>query len=160
MTPGWQERPGRLGATPARPPHRLRRAQRRRFANHQRRARTSVASIATRASSWPAQPYCVGSSGAESSRSTAPRYPDEPDRTGVRGGAAGARPILDAVRLTHFRRLMDDEFGAVRAGSIARDHVFSALDGRTVDEALEAGAEPRDVWRAVCREFDVPAERR
>lgn len=64
------------------------------------------------------------------------------------------------MRLTHFRRLMDDEFGAIRAGSIARDHVFSALGSRTADEALEAGEEPRDVWRAVCAEFEVPAERR
>lgn len=77
-----------------------------------------------------------------------------------RGGGAAARPTLGGVRLTHFRQLMDDEFGAVRAGSIARDHVFSALDGRTVAEALEAGAEPRDVWRAVCAEFEVPADRR
>lgn len=55
---------------------------------------------------------------------------------------------------------MDDEFGAVRAGSIARDHVFSALGDRSVEQALEAGEEPRDVWRAVCAEFEVPAERR
>ena len=64
------------------------------------------------------------------------------------------------MRLTHFRRLMGEEFGAVRAGSIARDHVFSALDGRTVEQALEAGVEPREVWRAVCAEFEVPPERR
>jgi hypothetical protein len=62
--------------------------------------------------------------------------------------------------LTHFRQLMADEFGAVRAGSISRDHVFAALDGRTVDQALEDGEEPREVWRAVCAEFEVPAERR
>lgn len=77
-----------------------------------------------------------------------------PRRAGV------ARPTLGGVRLTHFRQLMDEEFGAVRAGSIARDHVFSALDGRTVAEALEAGDEPRAVWRVVCAEFDVPTERR
>lgn len=64
------------------------------------------------------------------------------------------------MRLTHFRQLMEDEFGAVRAGSISRDHVFSALDGRTVAQALEEGAEPRDVWRAVCAEFEVPVDRR
>jgi hypothetical protein len=64
------------------------------------------------------------------------------------------------VRLTHFRQLMEDEFGAVRAASIGRDHVFSALGGRTVDQALEDGEEPREVWRAVCVEFEVPAERR
>ncbi|GAA4939066.1 DUF3046 family protein [Actinomycetospora succinea] len=64
------------------------------------------------------------------------------------------------VRLTHFRQLMDDEFGTVRAGSIARDHVFGGLRGRTVEQALEDGDEPRDVWRAVCAEFEVPVERR
>ena len=64
------------------------------------------------------------------------------------------------VRLTHFRRLMDDEFGAVRAGSIARDHVFGALGGRTVEQALEDGEEPRDVWRAVCEAVDAPASER
>ena len=69
-------------------------------------------------------------------------------------------PILAGVRLTHFRQLMDDEFGTVRAGSIARDHVFSRLAGRTVEQALEAGEEPSEVWRAVCAEFEVPAERR
>ena len=74
--------------------------------------------------------------------------------------AAGRGSYPRGVRLTHFRRFMDDEFGAVRAGSIARDHVFSSLDGRTVDEALEAGEEPRDVWRAVCAEFEVPSDRR
>lgn len=55
---------------------------------------------------------------------------------------------------------MDDEFGAVRAGSIARDHVFAGLEGRTVEQALDDGDEPRAVWRVVCVEFEVPAERR
>lgn len=55
---------------------------------------------------------------------------------------------------------MEDEFGAVRASSITRDHVFSALAGRTVEQALEEGEEPREVWRAVCAEFDVPVSRR
>ena len=64
------------------------------------------------------------------------------------------------VRLTHFRQMMADEFGAARAGALAADHVFAELDGRTVEEALEAGVDPRDVWRAVCREYDVPPERR
>ena len=64
------------------------------------------------------------------------------------------------MRLTHFRRLMDDEFGAVRAGSITRDHVFGGLGGRTADAAIEAGEDPRDVWRAICVEFEVPPDRR
>lgn len=64
------------------------------------------------------------------------------------------------MRLTHFRVLMEDEFGPVRAASLTRDHVFADLGGRTVDEALEAGVDPREVWRAVCVAYDVPISRR
>jgi hypothetical protein len=48
----------------------------------------------------------------------------------------------------------------MRAGSIARDHVFAELGGCTVDEALKAGLPPQRVWLAVCEAFDVPKERR
>jgi hypothetical protein len=64
------------------------------------------------------------------------------------------------VRLTQFRTLIEDEFGPVRAASLARDHVFADLGGRTVEQALEAGIDPRTVWRAVCDAFDVPVSRR
>ena len=60
------------------------------------------------------------------------------------------------MRLTEFRGLMQAQFGALRAPSVAQDHVFSALDGRTVDEALAGGEDPKVVWRAVCDDFDVP----
>lgn len=64
------------------------------------------------------------------------------------------------MRTTVFRTLMSDEFGDARAGSIARDHVFADLGGRTVDEALAAGMPAQRVWLAVCEAFDVPPERR
>ena len=64
------------------------------------------------------------------------------------------------VRLTYFRELMEGEFGAVRAASLSHDHVFAQLGGRTVDEALEAGIDPREVWKAVCEVYDVPPARR
>jgi hypothetical protein len=64
------------------------------------------------------------------------------------------------MRTTVFRNLMADEFGAVRAEMLARDHVLAALGGRTVDQALEAGLSPKEIWRAVCDDFDVPVERR
>ena len=64
------------------------------------------------------------------------------------------------VRLTYFRELMEGEFGAVRAASVSHDHVFAALGGRTVEQALEAGIEPREVWLAVCDAYDVPLSRR
>jgi hypothetical protein len=64
------------------------------------------------------------------------------------------------MRLTHFRQQMAEEFGRVRAEMIARDHVFSEFGGLTVDQALDAGYDPKQVWRAVCDAFDVPPERR
>lgn len=64
------------------------------------------------------------------------------------------------MRLTQFRQLMSEEFGSIRANSLAADHVFADLGGRTADQALEAGVDPKDVWRAVCAAFDVPPERR
>ncbi|MEN3266752.1 MAG: hypothetical protein V7646_3646 [Pseudonocardia sp.] len=64
------------------------------------------------------------------------------------------------VRLTYFRELMEGEFGAARAASVAHDHVFAELGGRTVEQALEAGIDPREVWKAVCDAYDVPAARR
>ena len=64
------------------------------------------------------------------------------------------------MRLTEFRALMDAQFGRLRAASVAADHVFAVLDGRTVDGALAAGTDPKRVWWAVCDDFDVPAARR
>lgn len=61
------------------------------------------------------------------------------------------------MKLTEFRGLMAAQFGPARAGSVAADHVFSALGGRTVDQALDAGEDPKVVWFAVCDDFEVPA---
>jgi hypothetical protein len=62
--------------------------------------------------------------------------------------------------MTYFRELMETEFGVARADSVSRDHVFSELGGRTVEEALESGIEPRVVWKVVCDAYDVPSARR
>ncbi|HEX4221746.1 MAG TPA: DUF3046 domain-containing protein [Pseudonocardiaceae bacterium] len=64
------------------------------------------------------------------------------------------------MRITVFRRMMDDEFGEMRAASISADHVFAALGGTTVDGAIDQGIDPRLIWQAVCEEFDVPDARR
>lgn len=55
---------------------------------------------------------------------------------------------------------MDEEFGPVRAAALAQDHVFTELDGRTVNGALDAGVDTKRVWAVVCATFDVPEERR
>lgn len=64
------------------------------------------------------------------------------------------------MRLTDFWQRMADHFGDAYADSFARDHVMSALGGRTVHEALAAGWDAKTVWRVVCREMEVPAEKR
>jgi hypothetical protein len=64
------------------------------------------------------------------------------------------------VRLTYFRELMETEFGVIRAASLSRDHVFAQLGDRTVEQAIEFGYDPREVWAAVCEVYDVPQARR
>jgi hypothetical protein len=63
------------------------------------------------------------------------------------------------VRLTEFRELLVEEFGQIRGDSILVDHVITGIDGLTGAEAIEAGVDPREVWRALCKEFDVPRSR-
>lgn len=61
------------------------------------------------------------------------------------------------MRLTEFWRRMEVRFGAGYARSLAADYRLPMI-GATVDEALAGGVEAKDVWRAVCAEFDVPAD--
>jgi hypothetical protein len=55
---------------------------------------------------------------------------------------------------------MEEHFGAAYAHSVARDQVIGRLGGRSVAEAIEAGEDPKAVWRAVCEHFDVPLAHR
>ena len=63
------------------------------------------------------------------------------------------------MSLTEFNELMTTEFGVTRADSILVDHVLTEFAGRTGAQAIEDGVDPRDVWVAICRDFDVPRER-
>ena len=63
------------------------------------------------------------------------------------------------MRLTEFTELTEVEFGRRRADGMLADLVLVELGGRTGAEAIEAGVDPRDVWHALCREFDVPRDR-
>jgi hypothetical protein len=64
------------------------------------------------------------------------------------------------VRLQEFWSRLDGQFGAMRAQSVVRDHVFADLGGRTAADAIEAGVPVRKVWLAVCEAFDVPVKER
>ncbi len=61
------------------------------------------------------------------------------------------------VRLTDFWERMDAVFGSEYAQSWARDFVLSDLGDRSVVQAIDAGIDTRDIWRAVCRAADVPS---
>ena len=62
------------------------------------------------------------------------------------------------MRLTEFHDLVEGRFGRVRSTSMLVDHVLTGLDGRTATQAIEDGVDPRDVWRALCGDFDVPRD--
>ena len=60
------------------------------------------------------------------------------------------------MRLQEFWSRLEGQFGSMRAQTVARDHVFSSLGGRTALDAIEAGLSVRRVWLAICEEYDVP----
>ena len=62
------------------------------------------------------------------------------------------------VRLTEFHERVTLRFGATYGASVLADHVLTGFDGLTAAQAIEDGADPRDVWRALCVDFDVPRE--
>lgn len=64
------------------------------------------------------------------------------------------------MRLQEFWTRLDRQFGSMRAQSVARDHVFAVLGGRSAVDAIEAGLPVRAVWLAVCEEYDVPPKER
>ncbi len=63
------------------------------------------------------------------------------------------------MRLTEFSELVTQQFGAVYGASVLVDHVLSNFGGRTAAQAIEDGVDPRDVWRALCVDFDIPRDR-
>ena len=64
------------------------------------------------------------------------------------------------MRLQEFWSRLDTQFGSMRAQSVARDHVFAVLGGRSAVDAIEAGVSVRKVWLAICEEYDVPSKER
>jgi hypothetical protein len=55
---------------------------------------------------------------------------------------------------------MDQHLGGAYARVWAREQVLRELDGRTVDQALEAGESPQRVWRAVWGALELPDSER
>lgn len=55
---------------------------------------------------------------------------------------------------------MDQHFGRAYARVWASNHVMSVLGSRTASEALDAGEDPKTVWRAVHATLGLPASER
>ena len=64
------------------------------------------------------------------------------------------------MRLQEFWARLDRQFGTMRAQSVARDHGFSTLGGRTAVDAIDAGLPVRKVWLAICEAYEVPPKER
>lgn len=64
--------------------------------------------------------------------------------------------MIGRVRHTEFWTRMETALGASYARTWADQQVLSALGGRTVTEALDAGEDVREVWRTVWAELGLP----
>jgi hypothetical protein len=64
------------------------------------------------------------------------------------------------VRLTEFWRRLEEALGETYARSWAADFHLSELDGMTVLQAIDAGVETVDIWRAVHAALALPASER
>ena len=66
------------------------------------------------------------------------------------------------MRLTDLWTRLNETFGPGYAPSVANDQVLAQLGGRTINQALAAGEEVVNVWRAVVAAYPdrVPARLR
>ena len=55
---------------------------------------------------------------------------------------------------------MESALGAGYHRAWAGQFVMAELDGRTAQEALDAGVPPKQVWAAVWRALELPASER
>ncbi|HEY8317962.1 MAG TPA: DUF3046 domain-containing protein [Amnibacterium sp.] len=63
------------------------------------------------------------------------------------------------MKISEFRRAVDEEFGETHGRVLVNELVIDVLDGRTAARALDEGVPAADVWGALCKANDVPPER-
>ena len=63
------------------------------------------------------------------------------------------------MRISDLRERLMLSFGAEWAPSFSQDIAISELGSKTVDEALRAGLEAAEIWRAVCKQCPVETEK-
>jgi len=64
------------------------------------------------------------------------------------------------VRHTEFWSRMEGALGGAYYRSWAQSFVMAELGGRTAQEALDAGIDPKQVWAAVWSALNLPARDR
>ena len=72
-----------------------------------------------------------------------------------------AREFVESriMRRAEFDRLVRGEFGDSFGSWIADMHVLEKY-GQSPTQLIEQGVDLRDLWLALCRDFDVPPARR
>lgn len=63
------------------------------------------------------------------------------------------------MRISDLRERLTLSFGDAWAPSFSRDIAISELGSMTVDEALAAGLEADEIWKAVCKQCPAETEK-
>lgn len=63
------------------------------------------------------------------------------------------------MKLSEFWLAVSDEFGEAYGRVITHDLVLGEVGGLTAEQAIKAGVNTRDIWLALCKAADVPANR-
>jgi hypothetical protein len=63
------------------------------------------------------------------------------------------------MRISDLRERLSLSFGQVWAPSFSEDIAISELGSLTVNEALKAGHEADEIWRAVCKQCPAETEK-
>jgi len=62
------------------------------------------------------------------------------------------------MRISDLRERITLSFGDSWAASFSQDIALSAIGSLTVNEALAAGCEASEIWRAICTQCPVETE--
>jgi hypothetical protein len=63
------------------------------------------------------------------------------------------------MRISDLRERLSLSFGDAWAPSFSQDIAISELDSLTVNQALEAGREADEIWKAVCKQCPTETEK-
>ncbi|MGV2952934.1 DUF3046 domain-containing protein [Glutamicibacter sp. AGC46] len=63
------------------------------------------------------------------------------------------------MKISDFWRNMENEFGARYSHVLADSMALTELGSLTAAQALDKGVKPKQIWEALCKAQDIPAER-